>query len=109
MDALIVGAVVPQLANIFDIYWNSPHVYPVQTIISDRPHAGAAARALQRARRRRRPDDGARRCRRSTSWATGRSATTSKDGQLGLHWGKATAFADPPEKVTAMTDEEARR
>jgi len=32
-----------------------------------------------------------------------------KDGQLGLHWGKATAFADSPEKVTAMTDEEARK
>jgi putative cardiolipin synthase len=32
-----------------------------------------------------------------------------KDGQLGLHWGKATAFADSPEKVTAMTDEDARK
>jgi len=29
-------------------------------------------------------------------------------GRLGLHWGKATAFADPPDKVTAKTDEEAR-
>ena len=37
MDAFIVGAVVPQLANIFDAYWNSPHVYPVQAIISDGP------------------------------------------------------------------------
>ena len=33
LDALIVGAVVPQLAAIFDAYWNSPHVYPVQAIV----------------------------------------------------------------------------
>src|SRR5690349_14088617 len=33
MDALIVGAVVPQLINIYDLYWNSRHVYPVQDVI----------------------------------------------------------------------------
>ena len=44
MDALIVGAVVPQLANIFDTYWNSPHVYPVQAIVRDGPRCRAALR-----------------------------------------------------------------
>src|SRR5205085_12211435 len=29
-------------------------------------------------------------------------------GRLGRVWGKATAYADSPEKVTAMTDDEAR-
>src|SRR5207247_10116421 len=29
-------------------------------------------------------------------------------GQLGLVWGKASAFADSPEKVTATSDEMAR-
>src|SRR6185312_2027721 len=33
MDALVVGAVVPQLLNIYDTYWNSRHVYPVQDVI----------------------------------------------------------------------------
>src|SRR5256885_4342735 len=33
MDAFIVGAVVPQLAAIYDTYWNSAQVYPVQSII----------------------------------------------------------------------------
>src|SRR5947209_3924844 len=33
MDAVVVGAVVPQLSSIFDLYWNSPQVYPVDTII----------------------------------------------------------------------------
>lgn len=30
MDAFIVGPVVRQLAGIFDVYWNSPQVYPVR-------------------------------------------------------------------------------
>jgi putative cardiolipin synthase len=29
----IVGAVVPQLTRIFDTYWNSPQVYPAESII----------------------------------------------------------------------------
>src|SRR5436305_7554782 len=33
MDVLVVGDVVPKLAGIFDTYWNSPHVYPAQTIL----------------------------------------------------------------------------
>jgi putative cardiolipin synthase len=28
MDVLVVGAVVPRLASIFDVYWNSPQAYP---------------------------------------------------------------------------------
>src|SRR5438093_13582490 len=34
MDVLAVGDVVPRLQGIFDTYWNSPHVYPVQTILA---------------------------------------------------------------------------
>ena len=59
MDAFIVGAVVPQLANIFDTYWNSPHVYPVQDDHRDRARRrDELRREFNRARRRRRPDDG---------------------------------------------------
>jgi cardiolipin synthase C len=39
MDAFAVGAVVAELTGIFDAYWNSPQVYPVEAIlgtISDR-------------------------------------------------------------------------
>src|SRR5207253_8247516 len=34
MDALISGAVVPQLTGIFDRYWNSPYVYPIESIVA---------------------------------------------------------------------------
>ena len=45
MDAFIVGAVVPQLARIFDTYWNSPQVYPAQSDHPHRPRSRAAAAA----------------------------------------------------------------
>ena len=45
MDALIVGAVVPQLVNIFDSYWNSRHVFPVRDVITDLAHGRAASRS----------------------------------------------------------------
>ncbi|HEV2606971.1 MAG TPA: phospholipase D-like domain-containing protein, partial [Xanthomonadaceae bacterium] len=33
MDAFIVGDVVRELTGIFDTYWNSPQVYPVESIL----------------------------------------------------------------------------
>src|SRR5437763_3253443 len=33
MDVLVVGNVVPQLASIFDAYWNSREAYPVDAIL----------------------------------------------------------------------------
>ena len=41
MDALVVGKVVPQLADIFDTYWNSEEVYPIGNIV--KAHTGRAA------------------------------------------------------------------
>jgi putative cardiolipin synthase len=35
MDILAVGPIVTQLSSIFDVYWNSEHVYPLQSIVSD--------------------------------------------------------------------------
>jgi putative cardiolipin synthase len=107
MDALIVGAVVPQLADIFDKYWNSPHVYPVQAIIrSD----------LDDAARRKRFDEIVDEGEQMMSVTLppvdvlgyGPIREDLDAGRLGLVWGKATAFADSPDKVKAATDEEAR-
>ncbi len=32
LDTFVAGAVIPRLARLFDQYWNSPYVYPIQTI-----------------------------------------------------------------------------
>jgi len=107
MDAFIVGAVVPQLTNIFDTYWNSPHVYPVAQIITtdlDRSQLQKQFNELV--------DEGDQMMAVALPPADilgyGPITEDLDAGRLGLHWGKATAFADPPDKVTAMTDEQAR-
>ena len=107
MDALMVGAVVPQLARIFDRYWNSPHVYPS----NPSSRRSSTTRAL-RAAFNHLVDEGEQMMSLVLPpidiLGYGPITDDLDAGRLGLVWGKATAFADPPDKVTAMTDEEAR-
>lgn len=44
-DALLIGAVLPQLSTIFDVYWNSEHVWPIASLTSpsDPPESLRAA------------------------------------------------------------------
>ena len=107
MDAFIVGAVVPQLAGIFDTYWNSPQVYPVQSIIRTDLDREALRRHFDSL-----VDEGEQ----MMSLALppidilgyGPISEDLDAGRLGLIWGKAVAFADSPAKVTATSDEMAR-
>jgi putative cardiolipin synthase len=34
IDTLVAGTVVPRLSSLFDMYWNSPYVYPVESLVS---------------------------------------------------------------------------
>ena len=98
LDVFAVGPVVPALADLFDEYWNSPHVYPLESI---------AATSLSPEERRRGFEE-------TTRGATGPSPPEpgSKDvlgqpaiaeelasGRLALIRAKAEAFADSPDKV----------
>ena len=107
MDAFMVGAVVPQLARIFDAYWNSPYVYPVEAIVGTRLDDAAL-----RASFRHLVDEGEQMMALTLPpvdiLGYGPIAEDLDAGRLGLAWGRATAFADPPDKVKAMTDDEAR-
>jgi putative cardiolipin synthase len=107
MDAFIVGSVVPKLARIFDVYWNSAQAYPVAQII-----------ATDRTREELQEDfnklvdegDQMMEVRKPPNDILGYGPITDdlEAGRLGLEWGTATAFADTPEKVTATTTEAAR-
>ena len=107
LDTLVVGAVVPQLVDIFDTYWNSPHVFPVQAIV----HSGLDDEALRR-QFDRLVDEG------DPMMAVplppvdilgyGPVSEDFDGARLGLHWGRASAFADSPAKVAATSDEMAR-
>jgi cardiolipin synthase C len=107
MDAFVVGAVVPQLSRIFDVYWNSPQVYPAEAIIHtalDREQLQGQFNSLV--------DEGEQ----MMSVAPppvdilgyGPISEDLEAGRLGLVWGKANAYADSPAKVTATSDEMAR-
>jgi len=107
MDAFIVGAVVLQLAAIYDTYWNSPQVYPVQSII----HTDLTREQLQRSFNSL-VDEGEQMMSLTLPpvdiLGYGPISEDLDAGRVGLIWGKATAFADSPAKVTATSDEMAR-
>ncbi|MEO8312287.1 MAG: phospholipase D family protein [Caldimonas sp.] len=101
MDAFVMGAVVRSMAAIFDRYWNSEVVYPIEAIgegLADKParmKAFDATVAAQPALPLELPG--------TDLLGYGPLAEELDSGQLGLEWGLARAFADPPEKLLAMT------
>ena len=107
MDAFIVGAVVPQLAGIFDTYWNSPQVYPVQSIIRTNLDRETLRRHFDSL-----VDEGEQMMSLTLPaidiLGYGPISEDLEAGRLGLIWGKAVAFADSPAKATAQSDEMAR-
>ena len=107
MDAFIVGAVVPKLANIFDVYWNSAHAYPVEQIVATDRNGDQLQEDFNKL-----VDEGDQMMAVTMPpvdiLGYGPITDDLDAGRLGLEWGKATAFADSPDKVTAMTAEAAR-
>jgi putative cardiolipin synthase len=107
MDAFIVGAVVPQLATIFDAYWNSPQVYAIETIVG----AGADDASLRR-QFDHLVDEGYQMMKlelpHNDVLGYGAISEDLDDGRVGLVWGTAVAFADPPGKASEDSDERAR-
>jgi putative cardiolipin synthase len=104
LDAFIVGAVVPQLEDIFDDYWNSSVVYPLASI---------AHNSLTPVERRAYFD-----VKTSPSTTPDLPALPSTDtlgygplvdelerGRLGLTWASAFAYADLPSKLTMEADD----
>ena len=107
MDAFIVGDVVRELTGIFDTYWNSPQVYPVEAILGtiiDREELRKSFDSLV--------DDGEQMMSLVLPpidiLGYGPISDDLDAGRLGLIWGTAIAFADQPAKVTATSDEMAR-
>ncbi len=102
LDTFVVGALLPRLGSLFDQYWNSAYVRPIQSIVV----AHASREELQR-----RFDE-----------ATGPSTTPAPPkpapndvlgyapmveelnaGKLGLIWTLAQAYADSPDRVVGKT------
>jgi len=107
MDAFIVGAVVPKLGSIFDAYWNSAHAYPVSQVIATDRNREQLQEGFNKL-----VDEGdqmmAVKMPPTDILGYGPITDDLDAGRLGLEWGTANAFADSPDKVTAMTREAAR-
>jgi putative cardiolipin synthase len=101
LDAFVTGALVPRLAELFDLYWNSEAVYPLQAIV--KPYAPDAAMREEFDQ--------------LTSPVTtpppepppandvlgyGPVSGELDDGRLGLVWAQAEAYADPPSKIHGL-------
>ena len=102
IDAFVMGAVVRSMSAIFDRYWNSEVVYPIEAVGESLGDKAARAKVF---------DDAI-----ASQAAMEPIELPSTDvlgygplsddldsGQLGLQWGRARAFSDPPEKLLAMT------
>ena len=103
LDALVIGAVVPDLSAIFDGYWNSPVVRPIQGVS---PTSDTDATLRQRfhsltadARASAPPE-----LPEVDLLGYGSIADALDAGRLGLVWGRAMAIADPPDKLDRNAD-----
>lgn len=100
LDAFAVGPVVPQLAALFDQYWNSEHVYPVQSIVPpDRGDAELRDRFERWTNPERSPPPAPAPKGEKDLLAQRNVEEELAEGRLDLHWAQAEAFADAPDKV----------
>jgi Phosphatidylserine/phosphatidylglycerophosphate/cardiolipin synthases and related enzymes len=102
IDAFVMGAVVRSMAAIFDRYWNSEVVYPIEDVgepLGDK----AARRKTFDAKIASSPSKPLMELPPTDVLGYGPLTEELDAGQIGLQWGIARAFADPPEKLLAMT------
>ena len=101
MDAFVMGAVVKDLAGIFDRYWNSEVVFPIDAI-GERIGDKAAARRAFDETVAEAPTEEPLDLPPSDVLGYGPLREELAAGRVGLVWGKARAFADPPEKLLSQ-------
>jgi cardiolipin synthase C len=105
MDAFIMGAVIGQLQGIFDQYWNSDVLYPVQALVPLGVAPGQAQAEFQRLSA---LDHAPPELPPVDALGYGPIGEELEAGRVGLIWASARAFADPPNKRDTMSAQEAR-
>ncbi|MDH6165438.1 putative cardiolipin synthase [Variovorax boronicumulans] len=105
IDTLVAGAVVPRLSSLFDMYWNSPYVYPIESLVPRGNESQEELRALfdrlTSGPETLHPEEPG-----STDLLGNNPLARDLDaGTLKLTWARAEAYADPPAKALAPTPE----
>lgn len=97
MDAFAVGRLIEPLAALFDRYWNSEPVYPLQSVARPKSTPGQAMADFERATGPGQTPPPAE-LPSNDILGYGPLRDELQDGRLGLVWGEAYAFADHPDK-----------
>jgi putative cardiolipin synthase len=105
IDTLVAGAVVHRLSSLFDMYWNSPYVYPIESLVAKGSESPKELRALfdrlTSGPETLHPEEPG-----STDLLGNNPLAKDLDaGTLKLVWARAEAYADPPAKALAPTPE----
>jgi putative cardiolipin synthase len=103
LDSLVLGPVIKRLADYFDEYWNSDVVYPLERLVP--PQASPVERRA-RFDAAVRNDPPPARPPETDVLGYGPVREDLDDGRIGLHWARARAYADPPDK-RSKTQEQA--
>ncbi len=99
LDAFVCGSVVSELSEIFDDYWNSPYVYPLESITaSSRSKAERQADFEERSSPPATPVP--EELPATDTLGYGPLADDLERGRLGLIWAPAFAYADVPSKIS---------
>ena len=103
LDAFVIGEMLPRLRGFFDDYWNSPVVFPLESILppTSPPEVLRAAFDRQTGPETTPPPTP------PAPSATdvlgyGPIAEELNFGRLGLVWAFATAYADPPDRLRGL-------
>jgi cardiolipin synthase C len=112
IDAFVMGQVVGQMASIFDAYWNSDVVVPIEAVgakVAATDAEREAAQAYFNEQLDTLPPSAAIDLPEVDVLGYGPLAEDFDAGRVGLVWGKARAFADPPDKLLKKTAADAYR
>ncbi len=97
LDTFVAGAVVPRLSALFDGYWNSEHVFPIQALV---PQEGSPAARRERFEALTAADRPPPAPSPNDLLGDGPLRDELDAGRLGLIWTVAEAYADTPERVS---------
>jgi putative cardiolipin synthase len=102
IDAFVIGAAVGDMTGIFDRYWNSNVVRPIQNVGDPLPDAAEGRRRFEQL-----ADEAPRAAPLDPPSVDvlgyGPLGEELEAGRIGMVWGQARVFADPPDKLLNKT------
>lgn len=100
MDVLAAGPVVARLSSFFDLFWNSPQVYPIESLVpSDVPDAALRERFETMTSPITTPTPEAADSEDLLGYSALGHDLAARPDFVALTWSRAEAFSDPPGKV----------